>query len=431
MRIPLLGVILKGVFDAAGHKIENLGEPTNPHDAVTKKYVDENGGGGSVKLDDEVSETSANGVKSSGIWSFVTGLFNTLATVATSGSYNDLADKPKLPTVIELDENTKRLYVMKDGVRTTEEISSWATLFNLTKRGLVRLYYLASGSGDTGRKALYTAHMVDDKTGSTPAILFDATGFIGTNTVWTRTITLTKESTDSIHVEVGKLTEVAKKSDIPDVSEFVVDTFVGTVARTGKESEIKNAAIISEVTLPISIFAGIKKLHAFRLRCANSSSGNWDRTVYFEVFAKKSDGRLTMIAPTSTNTMTVGEYSRFSLVSPIDIPDGSVAIVMICSGVTRIALATTVEDYSIRGSTGSTITGYKPIIDLSAEMTIADALQLLADRSLDPRGGVAANVNLTAPDGTRWALGVNNDGTLYTAIPDVSATSDESDVEIE
>lgn len=124
--------------------------------------------------------------------------------------------------VVELDEATKRLYVMKRGVRTTEEITSWATLFDLTKRGLVRLYYLASGSGDTGRKALYTAHMVDDNPNRDPAILFDATGFIGTNTIYSRTITLTKEGTNGIHVAVGALTEIAKDADKPDRDVVIV-----------------------------------------------------------------------------------------------------------------------------------------------------------------------------------------------------------------
>lgn len=636
-KIPLVGALLKSALDAAGHKIENLGEPTNPHDAATKKYVDENGGG-SVKLDDEVTETSENGVKSKGIWSFVKGLFGKLSAVATSGSYNDLADKPKLPTVIELDEATKKLYVMKDGVRTTEEITSWATLFSLTKRGLVRLYYLASGSGDSGRKALYTAHMVDDKTGSTPAILFDATGFIGTNTVWTRTITLTKESTDGIRVEVGKLTEVAKKSDVPavvapasdtafsgkaadayetgraldvkadvakwvfkgkdrycpkdlllgvigkyrdgkciafadgkavsvsfaynpgqggggaeysweieelgpagyffarseddnihyniegqiqlgtgsisalltpeakaallsgitaqDIADFLrykgeivdggdysltynvgdvlysvntenqsetgfwrcisngarspyneppswefiyakdegktglekliaLNQFVGLLSRSFRESEISNAAKVTAFTLPVSLFDGITGVKAFNVRCANSSSGSWDARVSWTFEAFSPAGTVSL-GTSDVQTMVIGQYTRFTFDQKLSLPVGTTGVRLTCSGATRVALVPTSDAaYTVRGPTGAIITGYGVPIDVIGDVSIPEALALLAKRSLDPRGGVAANVNLTAPDGTRWALGVNNDGTLYTSISDAQSYSDE------
>lgn len=52
-----------------------------------------------VVLDNTVTEFGENGVKSKGIWAFVKELFGKLATVATSGSYNDLVDKPDIPDV--------------------------------------------------------------------------------------------------------------------------------------------------------------------------------------------------------------------------------------------------------------------------------------------------------------------------------------------
>lgn len=327
------------------------------------------------------------------------------------------------------EDGTKHLaYLDNDGKRTSTEIASFAELFALAKMNRVRLYYHAVG--DTGRKALYHPHMVDDEASPNPVIRFDATGILG-GKVYTRSIAITETSSGGISITPDGLTELAKKSDIPDVSGFAVDTFVGTVARTGKEIEIKNAAIISEMTIPISVLNGIKKLVGFRLRCANNSSGTWASSVWFSVFARSSRGATVLIGRTSVGSMRVGEYADFAISNPVTLPDGAAEIVLTASAATRIALANTVEDYLLRGSTGSTITGYKPIIDLSAEMTISDALQLLADRSLEPTGGVAANVNLTAPDGTRWALGVNNDGTLLTTIPDASAMSDEEDVEIE
>lgn len=80
---PLLNAILRGSLNANGKKIENLATPTADNDAATKKYVDEHGGG-SVTLDDAVTRTSANGVKSSGIWSAIWGALTALPTGVAS-----------------------------------------------------------------------------------------------------------------------------------------------------------------------------------------------------------------------------------------------------------------------------------------------------------------------------------------------------------
>ena len=69
---PLFNSILRTALDADGKKIVNLGSPTQDSDAATKKYVDDKQH--TIVLDDTVTETSSNGVKSSGIWSWVKSL---------------------------------------------------------------------------------------------------------------------------------------------------------------------------------------------------------------------------------------------------------------------------------------------------------------------------------------------------------------------
>lgn len=212
---------------------------------------------------------------------------------------------------------------------------------------------------------------------------------------------------------------------------FAVDRFVGTLARSFKESEISNAAKVTLIGFPLTLLDGIKKIKAFEIRCSNSTGASWDRRVSWTLSVNMG-GSVVELGTTDVQEMVVGRYTRFTFANPIAIPEGATSITLGCSGATRVALVTTTDPgYSVYGASGGMITGYGVPMDVVGELTISESLDLLAKRSLDPRGGVAANVNLTAPDGTHWALGVNNDGTLYTAIPDVSAASDEPDAEIE
>ena len=97
---PLFNSILRTALDADGKKIVNLGSPTQDSDAATKKYVDDKQQ--TIVLDDTVTETSSNGVKSSGIWSWVKSLLPhwltsnyaepaTVASVANKRDNDDLA----------------------------------------------------------------------------------------------------------------------------------------------------------------------------------------------------------------------------------------------------------------------------------------------------------------------------------------------------
>ena len=97
---PLFNSILRTALDADGQKIVNLGTPTQDTDAATKKYVDDKQH--TIVLDDTVTEESANGVKSSGIWSWVKSLLPqwltsdyaepaTIESVANKRDKDDLA----------------------------------------------------------------------------------------------------------------------------------------------------------------------------------------------------------------------------------------------------------------------------------------------------------------------------------------------------
>lgn len=66
------------------------------------------GGGGSVTVDSEMSSTSTNPVQNKVIKGALDAKANSadLATVATSGSYNDLSDKPTIPSISGLQTQT-------------------------------------------------------------------------------------------------------------------------------------------------------------------------------------------------------------------------------------------------------------------------------------------------------------------------------------
>lgn len=307
--------------------------------------------------------------------------------------------------------------IYKGGV----EMTSYADLLALVQAGGVTLM----GTVGADKDALYYPLFCD-----TNAIRFDATGTLGGD-VKTKSYTVQPVNGDHIRVTEGSLVDLAKKSDIPDVSGFAVDRFVGTLARSFKESEISNAAKVTLIGFPLALLDGVKKIKAFEIRCSNSTGASWDRRVSWTL-AVNVGGSVVNLGTTDVQEMVVGQYTRFTFANPIAIPEGATAVALGCSGATRVALVTTTDpDYSVYGASGSIITGYGVPIDVVGDLTISEALDLLAKRSLDPRGGVAANVNLTAPDGTHWALGVNNDGTIYTSIPDAQSQSDDGDEEIE
>ena len=120
---------------------------------------------------------------------------------ANSGIKADL-----VPKVLTVDEST----ATKKIVLGDKTFTSFAELTALVQNGVTRLKYYVTGA--TGRPVLYTAHLCDAS-----AIRFDATGTLG-ETVYTRSIAITKDGNDGIAVSVGALTQVAKKSDIPLVS---------------------------------------------------------------------------------------------------------------------------------------------------------------------------------------------------------------------
>ena len=116
---------------------------------------------------------------------------------ANSGIKADL-----VPKVLTVDEST----ATKKIVLGDKAFTSFAELTALVQNGVTRLKYYVTGA--TGRPVLYTAHLCDAS-----AIRFDATGTLG-ETVYTRSIAITKTGEDGIAVSVGTLTEVAKASEL-------------------------------------------------------------------------------------------------------------------------------------------------------------------------------------------------------------------------
>lgn len=108
-----------------------------------------------------------------------------------------------VPKILTIDEST----ATKKIVLGDKTFTSFAELTALVQNGATRLKYYVTGA--TGRPVLYTAHLCDAST-----IRFDATGTLG-ETVYTRSIAITKNGDDGIAVSVGALTQVAKKSDVP------------------------------------------------------------------------------------------------------------------------------------------------------------------------------------------------------------------------
>ena len=108
-----------------------------------------------------------------------------------------------VPKVLTVDEST----ATKKIVLGDKTFTSFAELTALVQNGVTRLKYYVTDA--VGRPVLYTAHLCDAS-----AIRFDATGTLG-ETVYTRSIAITKNGDDGIDVSVGALTQVAKQSDIP------------------------------------------------------------------------------------------------------------------------------------------------------------------------------------------------------------------------
>ena len=107
-----------------------------------------------------------------------------------------------VPKVLTIDEST----ATKKIVLGDKTFTSFAELTALVQNGVTRLKYYVTDA--EGRPVLYTAHLCDAST-----IRFDATGTLG-ETVYTRSIAITKDGDDGIAVSVGALTQVAKASEL-------------------------------------------------------------------------------------------------------------------------------------------------------------------------------------------------------------------------
>ena len=76
--------------------------------AAINEAAQSGGGGGSVTVDSAMSSTSTNPVQNRVIYTALQDKANSadLATVATSGSYNDLSNKPTIPSISGLQTQT-------------------------------------------------------------------------------------------------------------------------------------------------------------------------------------------------------------------------------------------------------------------------------------------------------------------------------------
>lgn len=163
-----------------------------------------------------------------------------------------------VPKILTIDEST----ATKKIVLGDKTFTSFAELTALVQNGVTRLKYYVTGAA--GRPVLYTAHLCDAS-----AIRFDATGTLG-ETVYTRSIAITKDGDDGIAVSVGTLTQVAKKSDIPVLSTTFTEQDAGKAADAKAVGEALigkiDAVAVKEEFLPITDVNGTYDLSSYTIR---------------------------------------------------------------------------------------------------------------------------------------------------------------------
>lgn len=119
-----------------------------------------------------------------------------------------------------------------------KEIATYAELLALVQSGGVVL--LDTVAGQIAKSALFHPHMADSS-----AIRFDATGTLG-DKVYTRSFAFTPKTGGGIAIARGDLIEVAKSSDIPDVSGFY------TKPSTGIPKSDLASGVVPDVVAPAS-----------------------------------------------------------------------------------------------------------------------------------------------------------------------------------
>ena len=119
-------------------------------------------------IDTTPTNGSDNPVSSGGVYTALSGKANTssLATVATSGSYNDLSNTPTIPDVSGKEDKVD--IVSASGATLTAEVGKYYTLSNVGTLAIT-LPTIAAGTTKVQTVTFYIA------AGSTPAVTFTST----------------------------------------------------------------------------------------------------------------------------------------------------------------------------------------------------------------------------------------------------------------
>ena len=264
-----------------------------------------------------------------------------------------------VPKVLTVDESTET----KKIVLGDKTFTSFAELTALVQNGVTRLKYYVTDAA--GRPVLYTAHLCDAST-----IRFDATGTLG-ETVYTRSIAITKNGDDGIAVSVGTLTQVAKNSDIPAVSTTFTEQDAGKAA---------DAKAVGEA------LAG--KLNSGEAIIEKDAYGLTDGSRVFGFFVRKNGG------------IFIG-----SAVGIIEIPDQRQGTMALEVDITDATNLTPVLDSNGRG------TGYK-LGDKASPVLLTDDAKAALFAGAAFREAVADEIK------SRPYLEQGEEGGIYVVIPE-------------
>lgn len=269
-----------------------------------------------------------------------------------------------------------------------EEITTFADLLAMVQAGGVTLLNTVGGNP---KDALYYPHYCDDT-----GIRFDATGILG-SAVQTRSIVMQPKSGGGIIITPGSLTELAKKTELTELSNKVggkIDALATgseaqfssvVIAKNFHESAVDNQAIITGFSVP-SGFVNSGMFNSIKIRGANSDSGVWDRV---SKLRNVGEGHIPSV-DSSPRTMPINAFATYSFSDVSSFrsrefeflkENGNPASV-------RVALVSVdpSEGYSVKLSNGSTLTNFAPVFEFIGVENRRDFL----DHSITRRSNLSA-----------------------------------------
>lgn len=233
----------------------------------------------------------------------------TLATVATSGSYNDLSNKPTIPTV-----NNASLTIKKNGTTAGTFTANAATDVEVDIAVPTKVSDLTNDSGFiTG----ITYSMVTTALGFTPYSAANPNGYQA-NVIETVKVNGTALTPSSKAVNVTVPTKV---TDLTDHANYVLSSSLSTVATSGSYNDLSNKPTIPTVNNPtITFMQGSTLVGTMTL----NQSGNQTFT-----FAAGGSGAFS---PDNTTITTVSGEAKVIAVKNQNTVSGALAQIKLWEG---------------------------------------------------------------------------------------------------